>query len=49
MDVEDDPLELAGPGLLMLPELFCLIIANALEEAIFDYQIRCIYFVIFSS
>jgi hypothetical protein len=32
--VEEDPLELAGPGLLMLPELFCFIIANALDEAI---------------
>ena len=35
MEVDDEPLELAGPGLLMFPELFCFIIANALEEAIF--------------
>ena len=34
IDVEDDPLELVGPALLILPELFCLTMASAFEEAI---------------
>ena len=34
IDVEDDPLELVGPALLILPELFCLTMARAFEEAI---------------